>query len=284
MSKISLFDFDVLNNEVFYKCQHILSFIEKNNKLSKLDSMAIKATIMDALVTKKLIDPKKQSLDLDNLCIVDDLDHYTYEEHPNICGIPLWMKEKFREKALLITGGLPISIFLSKPPSETVRYCVYDPNTAVSAIFDDATFYNATYTSPTRGITIEKSRPFVEVNINGENYLVDTLTKRILKSSWFKENYNFKEEFKQTISSLSRRKNKMYKEQIQEHNSLAEILPIMLLTLQYDDPFHAEMKYEVEQSKQYHKKEWEKYEKIKEELESFRLNGYILTKKEKNEE
>ena len=284
MAKINLFDFDILNKEVFYKCQHILSYIEKNDNLSELDSMAIKATIMDALVTKKLIDPNKHSLDLDNLCIVDDLEHYTYEEHPNICGIPLWMKEKFRQKSIYISGGLPISIFLAKPPSKTVRYCVYDPNTAVSSIFDDATFYNAIYTSPTRGITIEESRPFVEVNINGEDYLVDTLTKKILKSSWFKENFDFIEVSKQTISDLSKEKKKIYKDQTKENNNLGELLPMTLMILDYDDPSLAEMKYEVEQSKKYYKEEWEKAKQIEEEFKNFRLNGYVLTKKDLNEE
>ena len=284
MAKINLYDFEILNKEVFYKCQHILSFLEKNENLSELDRMAIKATIMDALVTKKLIDPNKQSLDLEHLCIVDDLEHYTYEEHPNICGIPLWMKEKFRQKSIYISGGIPISIFLAKPPSKTVRYCVYDPNTAVSSIFDDATFYNAIYTSPTRGITIEESRPFVEVNINGEDYLVDTLTKRILKSSWFKENFDFKEVSKQKISTLSKEKRKMYQEQIQENNNLGELLPITLMVLEFDDPQHAEMKYEVEQSKKYYKEEWEKSRQIEKEFESFKQNGYVLIKKDLNEE
>lgn len=93
------------------------------------------------------------------------------------------MKEEFRKKSIYISAGIPISIFLSKPPDKFARYCVYDPNSAVSSIFKDATFYNCYYNFPTRGVRIEEIRPFVEVKIEGEGYLVDTLTKRILKSS-----------------------------------------------------------------------------------------------------
>lgn len=146
----SLFDYEFLVNEVFYRCQPILKWIENNKNMSDLDKEAIQATIMDALVYKKLIDPTIESLDLDHLCIVNNLEHYVYNKHPNISGIPQWMKEEFRKKCLTITGGIPISLFLAKPPSKFVRYCVYDPNTAVSAIFPDATFYNVFYNSPTR--------------------------------------------------------------------------------------------------------------------------------------
>lgn len=50
-------------------------------------------------------------------------------------------------------------------------------NTAVSAIFPDATFYH----SPTRNKRKEEESPFVEVDIDGKLYLVDTLTKKSLK-------------------------------------------------------------------------------------------------------
>lgn len=277
----NLLDYEVLVNEVFYKCWHILEYIEKHPDMSELDKQAIKSTIMDALVTKKQIDPNTQSLDLDNMCIVDDLEHYTYEKHPNISGIPLWMKEEFRKKSLCITGGIPISMFLAKPPSKFTRYCIYDPNTAVSSIFDDATFYNAIYNSPTRGIRIQEVRPFVEVNIDGELYLVDTLTKRILKSSWFKETYDFEIKSQQIISKLNHEKKKYYKHDVSEHKELASLLPFMLPVLDLNVPDQAEMKYEVEQSKIYFPDEWQRYEVLQKEMNEFFVSGNFLIKKER---
>lgn len=261
----SLLDYELLTNEVFYKCWHIMEYIEKHPDMSALDKEAIKATIMDALVYKGLIDPTEQSLDFDNLCIIDNLEHYKYEKHPNISGIPLWMKEKFREKSLYITGGQPVSIFLARPPSKTVQYCVYDPNTAVSSIFEDATFYNTIYTSPTRGIRIEDVRPFVEVEIDGQLYLVDTLTKRILKSDWFKENYDLEIKNEQKISEIKKEKLEAYKNAVSEHRGLSQTLPFMLL-IPLDSPDQAELKYEMEQSKKYYPDEWEKLEIIEKDM------------------
>jgi len=275
----NLFDYDILVNEVFYKCWHILDYIMKHPDMDSLDRLAVKATIMDALVESKSIDPTRQSLDLNNFCIVDNLDYYKYEKYPNICGIPLWMKKEFRKKSLQITGGIPISIFLSKPPSKISRYCVYDPNTAVSAIFSDATFYNAIYTSPTRGIRLEKTRPFVEVNINGVDYLVDTLTKRILKSSWFKETYNFEIKSEQTISTMNTEKLDYYKQSIKEYKSLSFILPFMLPVLEANNPEFAEMKYETYKSKIYFPLEWEHYQLMENEMKNLKFNSLSLSKK-----
>lgn len=275
----SLFDYDSLLNEVFYKCWHILEYIEKNPNMSDLDKEAIQATIMDALVTRKQIDFNTQSLDLEHLCIVDNLEYYTYEKHPNICGIPLWMKEEFRKKALHITGGSPISIFLAKPPSKDLRYCVYDPNTAVSSIFKDATFYNAIYNSPTRGIRIEEKRPFVEVDIDGILYLVDTLTKRILKSSWFKDTYDFEILEQQTVSKLDKKRKSYYQEDICEWVNFSTTIPFMLLLLENDNPNLAEFKYEVEQSKKYFPDEWKKYEVFWNEIQQLDMSKVLLKEK-----
>lgn len=279
---INLFDYDVLVNEVFYRCWHILEYIEKHPDMPDLEKQAIKATIMDALVTRGQIDPKSQSLDLDNFCIVNNLEHYNYEEHPNICGIPLWMKNEFRKKSITITGGIPISMFLAKPPSKTVRHCVYDPNIAVSAIFEDATFYNAIYNSPTRGIRITETRPFVEVKINDENYLVDTLTKRILKSSWFKETYNFEVKSQSTISKMDEHRLYYYKEAIREHNELSTYLSLSSCLLTFDTPEQQEKKYEIEQSKIFFKEEWNKYEEQKIEKENFFANAHSFIKRKNN--
>ena len=46
----SLFEYDVLVNDVFYRCWHILEYIEKHSDIDKLERDAIQATIMDALV------------------------------------------------------------------------------------------------------------------------------------------------------------------------------------------------------------------------------------------
>lgn len=275
----SLFDYEILLNEVFYKCWHILEYIENHPDMSDLDKDAIKATIMEALVSKKLIDPNAQSLDFENLCIVDDLDHYNYEKNPNISGIPLWMKEEFRKKSIYITGGIPVSVFLAKPPSKFIRYCVYDPNTAVSSIFEDATFYNSVYNSPTRGIRIEEKRPFVEVEIDGELYLVDTLTKRILKSSWFKEKYGFLAVSRQKISEMDDERLGYYKEAVSDDRRLANSLSFMLPILEYGRPEHAEQRYEVEQSKRYFPEQWAEYEEIKKEIKQFMSGNFSLTKK-----
>ena len=270
----SLFDYEILVNGVFYQCWHILEYIEKHPDMSDLDKEAIEATIMDALVTKKLIDPNTQSLDLANLCIVNNQEHYKYQKHPNICGIPLWMKEEFRKKAIHISGGIPISIFLAKPPSKVSRYCVYDPNTAVSSIFKDATFYNALYNSPTRGIRIEEVRPFVEVEIDGELYLVDTLTKRILKSSWFKEKYDFEVKTEQTISKMDKKRLNYYNESIQDFTNFG-IFTLLLIPMldSIDVPNFAEYKYEIEQSKIYFPDEWKKGEIYQKEMENIDVVG-----------
>lgn len=248
----SLLDYDYLINDVFYRCWHILEYIEHHPNMSELEKEAIKATIMDALVYKGLIDPEKESLDLDNMCIRDNLDYYCYELHPNVCGIPQWMKEAFRHKRLHITAGMPISVHLAKPPSKIIRYCVYDPNTAVSSIFPDATFYNVFYTSPTRGIRIEDKRPFVEVEIEGELYLVDTITKRIFKSSYFKETYGFEVTEEVRVSELKGEKLKIYQEHTSEIDSYEETIPFIEMTLTgiINSPDNAEMVYEFERSRE----------------------------------
>lgn len=277
-----LIDIDFVVNEVFYKCWHILDYIQEHSPLSELDKEAIEATIMDALVYKKLINLEKESLDLDNLCIVEDLEHYRYEEFPDVCGIPQWMKEEFRKKSIYISGGIPVSLFLANPPSKENRYCVYDPNTAVSSIFPDATFYNVTYISPTRNIEIEEPRPFVEVNIKGELYLVDTLTKRIFKSSFFKERYGFKVKSETIVSKMAGEKLQIYMEFIKENKDFS--MSLSLYDLLINDfrtiPSKAETVYEYEKSKEYFPEEWEKAKDFKRKVESNSFEGMFLAKKD----
>ena len=179
-------------------------------------------------------------------------------------------EEEFRKKSIIISGGIPISIFLAKPPSKFSRYCVYDPNTAVSSIFDDATFYNCYYNSPTRnGVRIEEVRPFVEVNINKELYLVDTLTKRILRSSWFKEKYDFEIKSENTISKMDEKRLDYYKGITKENKSFEHYLFMTYpLIKPLDAPELAEIKYEIEQSKKYFSECWDSYEFMTQDFEN----------------
>ena len=263
-------DYDVLVNDVFYRTTHILDYIKINPNLSELDKKAIKAAIMDALVYAKEIDPENEYLDLDNMVIDNDPNNYKYEKHPDVCGIPMWMKEAYRRKSIEITGGIPVSIFLARPSSKLIRYCVYDPNTAASAIFPDATFYNVFYTSPTRGVRIEEKRPIVEVEIDGVKYLIDTLTKRIFKSSFFKENYGFEIVDQYTISKLSRKAKKFYINSTRTRDRLAEYLMVSVPLMEgFNTPDWVEFKYEIEKSKTILPDEWARYKDLQDDYIEF---------------
>lgn len=263
----SLLDYDILTNEVFYRCWHILDYIAAHPDMPPLERESIEATIMEALVSKKLIDPTKQSLDLKNLVIVDDTEHYCYEEHPRICGIPLWMKDKFRKKSVYIAGSVPISLRLSRPPVKFGRSCVYDPNYAVSSIFEDVTFIEAIYDSPTRpGVRLEETRPFVEVKIDGVDYLVDVLTKRILRSDWFKEEFNMEIKHSTTVSTADEEDKRRYYNSIAESNQLASLAAMLEPLIDKTSPIMAEYRYEFEKTKENFPEEWEKAELFKQEM------------------
>lgn len=268
MKKLS--DYEVLNKDVFYRCEHILDYIKSHPDMPFLEKEAIKATIMDALTYKNEIDRYREFLNIDNLEITDNPDDYRYEEYPFISGIPLWMKDELRKHCIHITGGIPISMFLAKPPSkiDIHRYCVYDPNTAVSSIFEDATFYNVIYTSPTRGVKIESKRPFVEVNINGVKYLVDVLTKRIIESSYFKNNFGFDVSYELSKSDFNKKQRKNYNDQVKEENNLAiYICMAEPIFIKNTIPNFAEMNYELEKSKEVYPQEWEKSRLIYKDME-----------------
>lgn len=263
----SLLDYDILANDVFYRCWHILDYIEAHPDMPQLERESIEATIMEALVSKKLIDPTKQSLDLNSLAIVDDTKHYCYEKHPRICGIPLWMKEQLRRKAVYIAGSLPISLRLSRPPVKFGRSCVYDPNYAVSSIFNDATFIEAIYDSPTRpGIRLDETRPFVEVKIDGVDYLVDVLTKRILRSDWFKDEFNMEIKHSITVSTADEESRSRYYNSIAESNQLGSMITLLEPLIDRTSPIMAEYRYEFEKTKENFPEEWVKAELIKEEM------------------
>lgn len=271
-----LISFDLLKNHVFYRSYYILDYLMKEN-ISELDKKAIKATIMDALVYKGLIDPKTEFLDLENMVIDNDPNHYHYETNPDVAGVPLWMKEELRKKCIYIIGGIPVSMKLAIPAGD-VHYCIYDPNTAVSSIFDDFTFYDVFYTSPTRGVRIDNKRPFVEVNIHGENYLVDILTKRIFKSSFFKENYGF--EIVNSISKkdFNKKREERYMLDTEFNMGLAAFLAVYDMINSSNNPKLSELKYEIEMTKTLYPGEWEKYKRYKSEMNEFLYHGKQLTK------
>ena len=143
-----LIDLEVIINETFYKGWPILDYIEKHN-LTKLDKEAIKATIMDVLVYKNIINPEQEYLNLEELTITNNPSDYHYNKTPNVSGIPAYIKEQLRHISIHQSGGIPVMLFIAKPPSK-VHFCVYDPNYCVSAIFEDATFLECIYDSPTR--------------------------------------------------------------------------------------------------------------------------------------
>ena len=262
----SLFDYPVLVNETFYKCWHILEYLEHHDNLDELEKEAIRATIMDALVYKGEIDPESEFLSLTNLAITNNSSDYHYTKTPNVCGIPMEIKDKLRHKSLYISAGVPVTLFLAKPPSKFIRYCVYDPNTAFSSIFDDFTFYEAIYTSPTRGVRLNDTRPFVEVEINGELYLVDTITNRIFKSSFFKKHYDLEIVDSIRKKNFNRKQKELYAEQTKEHSALADIIAIYELNKQIQAPDLAEQNYELERSKEIYPEAWEEYRKIQEHM------------------
>lgn len=265
---MNLYNYDVLVNDTFYRCMHILDYIEFNPHMDSLEKDAVCATIMDSLVYTNSINPLKEFLDFDKLLITNNVNDYHYEKYPNICGIPLFLKEEFRKHSLKITGGVPISVFLAKPPSKITRYCVYDPNTAVSALFDDATFYEMKYLSPTRGVMLDSSRPFVEILIDDEKYLVDVLTKRIIKSSFFRENFEPIILSSISTSKMLKEQKKIYQEQIAPNNRLADYLCLAypfvenILAKDFD-----EIKYEVSKTKELYPDSWTEKEMIEQDME-----------------
>lgn len=264
----NIIDFEVITNETFYKGWHILEYIEKK-ELTPLDIEAIKATIMDALVYKGLINPEKDFLNLEELTITNNPNDYHYTKTPNVSGIPQHIKEQLRHISIYQSAGLPVMLYIAKPPSK-IGYCVYDPNYAVSAIFDNVNFLEVIYDSPTRpGVRLTETRPFIEVSINGEQYLVDTITNRIFKSSWFKETYNM--DIKDSISKkdFNKKQKESYQRMIKPENNLANSMFIYDMTLSIPAPELAETRYEVEQAKKNYPDQARKAEYLNIEMKEF---------------
>ena len=267
----SLYEYEVLVNDTFYRSWHVLEYIEQHPNMSELDKEAVKATIMDALVYAGAIDRDWEYLDLENCCISGDPAGYEYDIHPNVSSIPMWLKEEMRHKCVKISAGIPVAMYVARPASYPGAYCVYDPNTAVSSLFKDFTFYEAKYVSPTRGVKIEKSRPFVEVDINGELYLVDILTKRIFKTSWFKETYDMEIIDSNSPKKFNRGQREHYKEQTEDSVEIATYLCFteMLRSMIPKSHKDAEFDYELEQARKNYTEEWEKYRIMEEERDAF---------------
>lgn len=268
----SLYEYDVLVNDTFYRSWHVLEYLEKNmNTMSELDKEAIKATIMDALVYAGAIDPDWEFLDLENCCISGDPAGYEYDIHPNVSSIPMWLKEEMRHKCVTISAGIPVAMYVARPASYPGAYCVYDPNTAVSSLFKDFTFYSVKYNSPTRGVRLEDTRPFVEVDINGELYLVDILTKRIFKTSWFKETYDMEIVDSNSPSGFTKEQKGYYKEQTADSVEIATYLCMTetLRSMIPKTPKDAEFDYELEQARKNYPEEWKKYRLMEEEKNAF---------------
>lgn len=264
----NLIDFEVITNETFYKGWHILEYIEKR-ELTPLDIEAIKATIMDALVYKGLINPEEEFLNLEELSITNNPNDYHYTKTPNVSGIPQHIKEQLRHISISQSGGLPVMLYIAKPPSK-LGYCVYDPNYAVSSIFEDVNFLEVIYDSPTRpGVRLTDTRPFIEIDINGEQYLVDTITNRVFKSSWFKETYNM--DIKDSISkrTFNKKQKDQYQKMMQPEILLASSLFVYDMTLSIPSPDLAETKYEVEQAKKNYPEEVLRARMLDEEMEAY---------------
>lgn len=272
----SLFDYEILVNDVFYRGYNILIWIEKHPNMTILDKEAISNTIMDALVYKELIDKETERLDLENLRIVKSRDdkYFKYQSSPNVAGIPLWMMEKYEDRFCKFSGNSSAAFFLSKSGE---HYCIYDMNNVLSIIFSDFYFIMTSYDSPTRnGIRVEK-RPFIEVELYGEPYLIDCLTKRIYKKMYFVKNYKMKE--------IERRSNKnfSYKEKQSYKNYSKQITDerIIGLALSYlPSLFNNEVMKNAEMSEcsYYYKKMLEKYPTLLEQTEK-KINKFFGGKK-----
>lgn len=258
----SLFEYKILTERVFYRSWYILEYMENHPNMEQLDKEAIQATIMDALVFEKLIDPNKQSLDIKNLCIRDNLDYYCYESHPFVMGIPLNIKEKMRTKAIKITGGIPLSVYYSKPAGP-VSFCIYDMNTAFSVLFDNFKFLVCDYDSPTRNKARAEDRPFIEVEIDGVLYLVDALTKRIFRSDLFVKKYNLIIKDSIAKKEFNQKKEKYYLEDTTEFLNYGIFLHFAQNLPEDRLNSFSEFKYEIEQSKIYFPQSFEELEYIK---------------------
>ena len=281
MKKIE--DYALIRDELFYRGCHILDYIKAKSPLSSLDREAICATIMSALVERKLIDPKRDFFDFATLSITNDESDYHYDEHPFVQGFPLWMKEEFRKHILKITGSIPMSLSLNFPHG--VSRCIYDMNTTVSYLFPEFTFYIANYDSPTREGVRAQERPFLEVEIGGVSYLVDTLTKRLFKSEEFKKRYNFEVIDAISKSEFDKERKQLYKEQTQVVTNLHGFasyinLSKMFLSALEGDIYLAEYMYEFAIAQERYQEAFAESEELEKQMDEFYQNLTGVKKRE----
>ena len=186
-----------------------------------------------------------------------------------------WMKEKFRTKSIYITGGLPVSIFLAIPSKSR---CIYDMNTAVSTFFDNWRFYQVNYSSPTRQGVNVLERPFIEIEIDGILYLVDNITRRIIRRDFFEKNYGFEITSFLEKEKMTSDKQEIYEESVAEYINMA---PYLSCYYCFDDNFRknaaaAEHYYEIEQSKLYFTDAWKDYEDYQEKMNQYLNDGFFF--------
>ncbi len=257
--------YPVIANGTFYKGVRILDYIE-NNKLMGIDREAVAATIMDALVYNNIINKNMDSLDLKRFEIKKgSMVNYTYHNNPLVVSIPQEFKAKFRRDAFYITGGLPMSIYLAKPASSTTLFSIHDMNVAISFYFTNPKFVEASYISPTRHVNVS-NREFVEANINEFDYVIDVLTKRMIRLDYFKEMYNYKENNSIALYDMNKNMYKKYEKNFQRKVNFKFF--IALYNSIKDDniiPNSNEMFYEIARSKEYFPLEWQKSLKINDE-------------------
>lgn len=266
---INLFSYDILNNHVFYRGWHVLTYIEQNPDMSDLDKEAVCATIMDALVSNNLINPKEDALDFKTLAIVKstNVKYYHYQKHPFVSGFPLWMKEKWRYKCMPAAGHLSAAIFISMLPG--AQRCVYDLNNVASSIFKDFELSIAEYDSPTRPGIRAKERPFLKTNIDGVDYFIDTITKRIFNFEEFKRRYNLVLTDEVSLKTISKKKQRIYKYQVRHDPSrLGDCLLLMapFIPSFKEVPKNAEYIYEFEKTKELYPEAWEEKEQREQEI------------------
>lgn len=262
---IKLTDYDILVNDTFYRSWHLFEYIEKHPNMSDLDRDAIKATIMDALVYANLIDEEKDALDLDNMCIVrnDDDKYYHYEKTPYVSGIPMELKEKLRYKCVRHSGCIPVSLVFAKPCGGS-SFCIYDMNEIFSVIFDKFSFVSVSYDSPTRGGIRVSKRPFLQINLNDEEYYVDALTKRIFRVDEFIRRYNGIVEESICNLDFNEDMKKLYEYRSTPRCDFAFFLISNgSFYKEITNSAMAESCYEFEKTKELYPEEWEKIPEIK---------------------
>lgn len=267
--------YEVLNNEVFYRGMHILDYLYSKEKISILDLEAVKATILCALVDRKLIDPDCEFLDLRTMSITNNFYFGCdiYNPKPFVQGFPLWMKEELRNHSLHITGSLPVSVHAARPAGAT-HFCIYDANTAFSILFSEFSFIIADYDSPTRPNKRAVNRPFLEADVDGTTYLFDLLTKRMFDKKGFVRRYNMEEKQRVQKSKFDESQQAVYQEAVAEENIYYGsylLMSLPMIEAMRDFPRMQEYIYEIERSKKYYPEAFKEAEALKDDIKKLEI-------------